>query len=57
MDTADMEMATAETTTMAITVMDTETIMGMDMETILIMEITTETKRQVIHTLETMEGA
>ena len=57
MDTADMEMATAETTIMAITVMDTATIMGMDMETILIMEITTETKRQVIHTLETMEGA
>ena len=57
MDIADMEMAAAETTITAITVMDTETIMGMDMETILIMEITTETKRQIIHTLETMEGA
>ena len=57
MDMADMDMAAAETTITAITVMDTETIMGMDMETILIMEITTETKRQVIHTLETMEEA
>ncbi len=54
---ADMEMAAAETTAMAITVMDMETIMGMHMETILIMEITTATKRQVIHTLETMEEA
>ena len=57
MDIADMEMAAAETTAMAITVMDMETIMGMHMETILIMEITTATKRQVIHTLETMEEA
>ena len=62
-DTADMETDTAETIITAITAMDTvtimamdtATIMGMDMETILIMEITTETKRQVIHTLETME--
>ena len=57
MDMADMEMATAETTITATTAMDTATIMVMDMETILIMEITTETKRQVIHTLETMEEA
>jgi hypothetical protein len=55
MDTADMEMATAETTITAITVMDTATIMEMDMETVLIMEITTENKQQVIHTPETME--
>ena len=50
-----METDTAETIITDITAMDTVTIMAMDMETILIMEITTETKRQVIHTLETME--
>lgn len=49
-------MATMETTTMDITAMD-GTIMEMDMETILIMEITTESKRQLIHTLGTMEEA
>ena len=48
MDTADMETD--------ITVMGTGTIMEMGMETVLIPEITTETKRQVIHILETMEG-
>jgi hypothetical protein len=55
MDMADMEMAAAETTITAITVMDTATIL--EMEIILIMEIITESKRQLIHTLETMEEA
>jgi hypothetical protein len=54
-DTADMETDTAETIITAITAMDMVIIMEMDMETVLIPEITTETKRQVIHTLETME--
>ena len=55
MGIADMEMAAAETTITAITVMDTVTIL--EMEIILTMEIITESKRQLIHTLETMEEA
>ena len=55
MDMADMDMAAAETTITAITVMDTVTIL--EMEIILTMEIITESKRQLIHTLETMEEA
>ena len=57
MGMADMEMAAAETTSTAIMAMDMEIIMAMDMETALIMEIITESKRQLIHTLETMEEA
>lgn len=51
-----MDMATMETTSTDITAMD-GTISEMDMETILFTEITTESKRQLIHTLETMEEA